>query len=155
MSATFPATGAVPPSQRRVVLDTNIWLSAALSPAGAPARLVAKVLADDIAVFSEATFAEIESRIWKPKFDRYLSMAARQGVLHDAKAAAYWVDPPGDIAAIRHCRDADDDKFIHAALAASAGWLVSGDEHLLVLDGKVGVRIVTAADALTLDGFCR
>ena len=63
----------------RVVIDTNVWLSAALSPAGAPSQVVRRVLAHGVPVFSDATFAELKTRIWKPKFDRYLSMEARQG----------------------------------------------------------------------------
>ena len=34
--------------QRLVVLDTNVWLSAALSPNGAPARVVRAVLLQEI-----------------------------------------------------------------------------------------------------------
>jgi putative PIN family toxin of toxin-antitoxin system len=56
------------PQSRRVVIDTNVWLSAALSANGAPARVVRRVLAHGIPVFSEATFAELNTRIWKPKF---------------------------------------------------------------------------------------
>ena len=51
----------------RVVVDTNVLLSAALSPRGAPAELVDKLLAEGRLVFSRVTFAELESRIWKPK----------------------------------------------------------------------------------------
>lgn len=40
-------------------------------------------------VFSAATFAELEARLWKPKFDRYLSMEIRRAILHDVNAAAH------------------------------------------------------------------
>ena len=82
----------VHPRQNRVVIDTNVWLSAALSPAGAPAQVVRRVLSSGVPIFSEATFAELQARIWKPKFDRYLSIAARQRILHDARALGHWVD---------------------------------------------------------------
>jgi hypothetical protein len=36
--------------QRRVVLDTDIWLSAALSPNGVPAQVVRAVLLQEVAV---------------------------------------------------------------------------------------------------------
>ena len=54
---------------KRVVVDTNVWLSAALSPTGAPSQVLRGVLAHGVPVFSDATFAELEARIWKPKFD--------------------------------------------------------------------------------------
>ena len=45
----------------RVVIDTNVLLSAALSPNGVPATLVDCVLEFGSLVFSNATFAELEA----------------------------------------------------------------------------------------------
>jgi uncharacterized protein len=137
-----------------VVLDTNIWLSAAISKSGAPAQVVRRVLQMGIPVFSKATFAELEARIWKPKFDRYLSLETRRAILHDANAVAHWVDIPADLATQTYSRDPDDDKFIHTALAASAAWLITGDQDLLVVETPLPVRILTAGEALLEAGFC-
>jgi putative PIN family toxin of toxin-antitoxin system len=145
--------GVVQAGTLRVVIDTNIWISAALSRDGAPARLVRQVLEHSLPVFSPATFAELETRLWRPKFDCYLSMELRRQILHDLNAAEHWVEVPPEIAACTHCRDADDDKFIHAALAAGAAWLVSGDQDLLDAPTVPGVRILSAADALRLPEF--
>ena len=142
-----------------VVVDTNIWISAALSTTGAPSQVVNRVLAQGRPVFSDATFEELEQRLWKPKFDRYLTLETRRAILRDAKALALWVKPAAPIAAMAYCRDADDDKFIHAALAANASWLVTGDQDLLVLaagfesNGSI-LRIVSAAAAIESDRFC-
>jgi uncharacterized protein len=131
---------------RRVVLDTNVWLSAALSPTGAPAQVVREVLLQGLAVFSEATFAELETRIWKPKFDRYISLEARNRILRDARAAA--LEIPLGLAQQRWSRDADDDVFIRTALAAQAAWLVTGDDDLLSVPTIEGLNILTPAQAL-------
>ncbi|MEO7252787.1 MAG: putative toxin-antitoxin system toxin component, PIN family [Casimicrobium sp.] len=139
----------------KVVLDTNIWISAALSRDGAPARVVRRVLADGLPVFSSATFAELETRLWRPKFDRYLSMESRRKILSDLRSAAHWVDVPPKVTEIGYCRDADDDKFIHAALAADALWLVTGDADLLAVPAMNSLRIVTAGDALNAEDFCQ
>lgn len=139
---------------KRVVLDTNIWLSAAISKSGTPAQVVRRVLQNGIPVFSKATFAELEARIWKPKFDRYLSMETRRAILHDANAVAHWVDIPPTLATQTYSRNPDDDKFIHTALAASAAWLVTGDQDLLVIEAELPVRKLTAAEALLEVGFC-
>lgn len=136
-----------------VVVDTNVWISAALSRSGAPALVVRHVLAHGLPVFSEQTFAELQTRLWKPKFDRYLSMDARKNLLHDLNAAAFWVDVPAAIAAVAHCRDGDDDSFIHAALAAGAPWLVTGDQDLLTVPPLEGLRITSPAAALALSAF--
>ena len=139
---------------KRVVIDTNIWLSAAISKSGAPAQVVRRVLQMGVPVFSKATFAELEARMWKPKFDRYLSMDTRRAILHDANAVAHWVDIPAELATQTYSRDPDDDKFIHTALAASAAWLVTGDQDLLVIETPLPVRILTAGEALLEARFC-
>ena len=134
--------------QRLVVLDTNVWLSAALSPSGTPAEVVRAVLLQGLAVFSEATFAELETRIWKHKFDRYISLEARKAILRDARAAALWVEIPPELAVQRWSRDTDDDVFIRAALAAQAPWLVTGDDDLLSVPAVTGLQILSPAQAL-------
>ncbi len=142
-----------PTRQRRVVINTNVWISAALSRTGAPALLVRRALAERLPVFSSATFAELEAWLWLPKFDRYLGMDMRQRILHDLNACAHWVDVPADIAIQAWCRDADDDKFIHTALAAQVPWLVTGDRDLLELPAMPGLRILAPAEALELPAF--
>jgi putative PIN family toxin of toxin-antitoxin system len=144
------AANVLPSAYSRVVVDTNVLLSAALSPNGAPAQLVDRLLADAQIVFSEQTFAELKSRLWKPKFDRYLTMERRHSLLHDFNAVAHWVDVPAQIASVRYSRDATDDAFIHTALAAGALRLVTGDDDLLCLDpiAKLELRIVTPRKAL-------
>ncbi len=131
----------------RVVLDTNVILSAALLPLSVPARVTQWVLMHSLLLFSPATFAEIETRIWRPKFDRYLSIEARRSILRDLDAVAEWVTPAeGEFPA--YSRDADDDKFVHLALAGRAQWLVSGDSDLLTVASPPGLTILTPAQAL-------
>jgi putative PIN family toxin of toxin-antitoxin system len=133
---------------RRIVLDTNVWISAFLSADGAPAKLVRRVLEFGRPVFSEATFSELETRLWRPKFDRYLSIDLRERLLHDLNATADWIEVPSVLAQEAWCRDADDDHLIRAALAAGAALLVTGDSDLLDLAAIDGLRILTPAQAL-------
>ena len=48
---------------KRVVIDSNVWLSAALSPAGTPSQVLRRVLAYGVPVFSAPTFAELEALV--------------------------------------------------------------------------------------------
>lgn len=137
------------------VLDTNVWISAALSAAGAPAQVVRLVLAHGNPVFSAATFEGLRTRLWKPKFDRYISQDARHSLLHDLNAAALWVDIPPELAARTYSRDRSDDAFVHAALAAQAPWLVSGDQDLLSMVSALPFKILTPAAALADPTFAR
>ena len=127
------------------VIDTNVLISAALSARGAPARLVQLVLDRGVLVFSGPTFEELKTRLYRPKFDTYISLELREAVLHDLSAAARWVEI-GEPA--RYCRDRGDDMFIETALAARAGIVVSGDQDLLQAPPIQGLRILNPQQAL-------
>ncbi len=139
-----------------VVIDTNVWISGMLTRSGVPAQLIRQVVRQGRPVLTTETFAELKQRMWLPKFDRYISIEDRRRLLHEVDTAAFWFDVPPQIAGQKFCRDADDDKFIHAALASNADWLISGDRDLLVLADSLsasGVRIVSPADAMQLPEF--
>lgn len=127
------------------VLDTNVLISAALSRQGSPYALVQHVLLHARLVFSDPTFEELRSRLYRPKFDRYISLDMRERVLRDLSACAVWVDvaPPYP----GWSRDPDDDKFIATALQAPGSVLVSGDQDLLMAQAPAGLRILTPAQA--------
>ena len=131
----------------KLVIDTNILISAALSAHGAPAKVVRCALAQHRLVFSPATFAEVRTRIYRPKFDRYISLENRERLLHDFNAAAHWVDI-GEPAS--YCRDRNDDAFIETALKAQSDYLVSGDKDLLEAPDVPGLTIISAQRALVV-----
>lgn len=127
------AEASLPAIYRQVVVDTNVLLSAALLPQSTPALLVDRLLGDGRLVFSKSTFAELETRLWKPKFDRYLSMEIRRSLLRDLDASALWVEIPEKLGILTFSRDSTDDAFIHTALAANVSRLITGDQDLLAL----------------------
>ena len=129
----------------KLVIDTNVLISAALSAQGTPAKLLRWVLESHTLVFSQATFDELQSRIYRPKFDRYITLEQRQRLLHDFNASAHWIDLAPYPA---YCRDPDDDKFIECALYAQVPYVVSEDKHLLNLVQYKQVRFLSAAEFL-------
>ncbi len=134
----------------KLAIDTSVLISAALSAKGAPARLVRCALAQHRLVFSRATLDELRTRLYRPKFDRYISLENRERVLHDISAAALWVDV-GEPAF--YCRDREDDKFFETALKAQADYLVSGDNDVLKAPEHKGLRIISAQQALVVLGL--
>ena len=132
-------------TSRDWVLDTNVLISAALSRQGSPYMLVQRVLAEARIVFSEPTFEELRSRVYRPKFDRYISLDMRERVLRDLSASAIWVEI--DNQGGWSC-DPDDDKFIATALQSRGAMLVSGDSDLLTARAPTGLRILTPTQAL-------
>lgn len=139
-----------------MVIDTNVWISGFLTTTGAPARLSRRVVRMGTPVFSAETFAELKERLWRPKFDRYITMEQRKNILADLESIALMVTVTPALAVRKLCRDPTDDKFIHAACAAESAWLITGDKDLLVLSERalsIGVRIVSPADAMLLTEF--
>jgi len=128
------------------VLDTNVLISAVLSSQGAPHALAQHILKNGNLVFSSATFEELRSRIYRPKFDVYLSLEMREGLLHDFQSIARWVEP--DIV-LPYSRDPSDDVFIATALKAGLRFLVSGDKDLLGASLPPGFQVLTPAQALS------
>lgn len=113
----------------RVILDTNIWVSALVSRTGAPAKIVNAVLAGKLVpVFSEATFAELEDVLGRPKLKRYFDKAgfAPADFLVELRKLATFAKPRK----LRNpaIRDNKDIAFVELASARSAAeFLVTGD----------------------------
>ena len=91
-------------------------------------------------MFSSETFAELETRLWRPKFDRYITLEQRKSILHDLDMIAHWVEITGQP---HYSRDRDDDKFVETAIAGQAEALISGDSDLLDLGVVEGVSILS------------
>jgi uncharacterized protein len=136
----------------RVVLDTNVLISAALSARSLPASVVDYFFRFGQVVFSKATFDEFESRLWRPKFDKYLPIETRRGIILEARGSAQWVDLVQHSTSDSYSRDPDDDKFIHTALAGKADALISGDQDLLILGEVNGLTILSPAAVLAVLG---
>ncbi len=134
-------------SVERFVIDTNVLISAVLLGGSVPAQWLHHVVRHGRLVFSDTTFTELETRLWRPKFDRYVTTEDRKSLLRDLQATAEWV-PADGAPEDPVCRDPDDQKFIVVAIAACAAALVSGDQDLLVLKQVGDVPVCTPAQAL-------
>ena len=112
----------------RVVVDTNVWISGLISPAGSPARVVQAVMDGQIIpVFSKATFAELRSVLVRPKISRFLTRSSVEvkAFLGNLETIAEFVEAPRGTSAIR---DAKDRPFLDLAASRPApDFLVTGD----------------------------
>ena len=83
-----------------------------------------------VLIFSDETFSELQSRLNRPKFDRYVSQDLRRIWLSQLEAVSEWVAITG----VRlGCRDPDDDKVLETALIGDVSFLVTGDHDLLTI----------------------
>ena len=98
----------------RLVIDSNVWIAALISPECVARQLVNAVLDRNIDIFmSEATFTELVSRLERPRFDRYRDPESWNLFLSELVDLALWLEDSG--IAIGICRDADDEKFLALA----------------------------------------
>jgi uncharacterized protein len=130
----------------RVVIDTNVLISAAIAEESVPAQARNHAVHHGQLIATDQTFAELVGRLLSPKFDRYVSRAAREMFLQRLQPITEFVRV---IQTIRVCRDARDDMFLEAAVNGSADAIVTGDKDLLALHPFAGIRIVTPADYLS------
>lgn len=122
----------------RAVLDANVLVSAALSPSGAPAQLLEKWLHGDFElVVSPKLLEEVERALAYPKVRRRLDDdAAAELLLLLDELAEHAEDPDTPISA--RSSDPADDYLITLAASAHAT-LVTGDAHLLELEGSLPI----------------
>jgi putative PIN family toxin of toxin-antitoxin system len=133
------------PHADRIVIDTNVLVSAIAWLNSVPARGVEKALDQDIVLFSETTMAELSEVLSRPKFDRYVSPQERQLFLEQMEAAAEFVPI---IQLVRTCRDPNDDKFLEVALNGRADAIITGDADLLALHPWREIAVLSPADYL-------
>jgi putative PIN family toxin of toxin-antitoxin system len=128
----------------RVVLDTNILISALLSPQGPPAQVFPMTILepDTQLCVSGDIYAEYEEVIRRPRFNR--SDSEINATLRTIREKGLWVRPTEKV---RACSDPDDDVFLECAQAAGAHYLVTGNvKHFPA--GWADTRIVTARQFL-------
>ena len=86
----------------RLVINSNVWIAALISPAGTARQLVDAILDLDIDVLmSESTFAELVSRLDRPKFDRYREPESWNSFLTALVELALWHEDAGTATAFR------------------------------------------------------
>ncbi len=125
----------------RVVLDTNLVVSALLFPGGRPAEL-RRFWQQGLftPLVSRETAAEIVRVLAYPKFR--LSLEDRKVLLADYLPYTETVKTPDVAPSVPDCRDPFDVPFLVLAEVGKADFLVTGDRDLLLLDGQIACPIV-------------
>ncbi len=130
-------------SPLRLVLDTNVLLSALLFPTGTVSWVRRAWRAKRIRpLASRETTVELMRVLAYPKFR--LTDKERDDLLGDYLPWCETVSVPEGID-IPDCRDPLDRPFLELAVVARADWLVTGDKDLLALASKFSVPIVAPA----------
>lgn len=135
----------------RVVLDTNIIVSATILEKGHSAQVLDLWREGEIEVaVSPQILEEIEEVLKRPRIVRQQWMANQDPKALIRRLRETGIVTPGEMGLKVVEEDPDDDKFIVCALEAGAGYIVSGDPHLTNLGEYQGVKVVSPREFLKL-----
>ncbi len=123
----------------RAVLDTNVLVSALITPQGASAQLLLELRDGAFElVVTPMLLAELDEVLHRPKFRRILSTPEIDGYVALIRHECIVMEDPAP-SSDPLAADPDDEYLIDLARAARVDALVSGDTHLLALRGRVPV----------------
>ena len=128
----------------RAVLDTNVIVSGILSGPGVPGRILKTWLEDRFhLVTSRAILEELRRVLRYPKISRRhgWSDARVLEFVEDVTSLAILV--PGELRLAIVADDPSDDRYLECAIEGEAGYVVSGDRHLIGLAQYEGVEILS------------
>lgn len=125
----------------KVVVDSNVVLSGfffggvpgVILDAWRGGRFNLALSASILAEYREAG-AEMEARYGGSDFEAFAALVVLNSEI---------VDAPEHFAE-RVCADPDDDKFLACAIVARVRTIVSGDQHLLAVNGWRGIEVLRA-----------
>ena len=135
----------------RLVVDTNVLVSALLSAGSPPAQIVILWRAGRFDLLTSAGQLDEVARVTRyPKIRERLPPAVAGRLVNDLRALAITLDK---LPVIQVSPDPDDDELLAIAAAGAADFLVTGDKRdLLSLGVHAGTRIISARDFLALHG---
>ena len=136
----------------RLVIDTNILISALLAPASLPAQLMVAWRAERFDLLTAAEQLDELTRVTRyPKIRVRLQPALAGRLVNDLRALAVVIDR---LPAVDVSPDPDDNHLLALAEAGAADFLVTGDKrHLLGLTSHRATKIVTTHDVLVRHGW--
>lgn len=130
---------------RRAVLDTGVFVSAAVAQNGTCAQLMPKLREGEFeAIVSPFLLKELEGVLRRNKFRRYVDLEFVEGFVEMLRLEATVAPDPAEPAPLRS-RDPKDDYLLALAFHQKA-MLVSGDFNLVELSG--GAPICMPGDLL-------
>lgn len=130
----------------KLVLDTNIILSAIGWSKGKPRKILNKCIDGElIPIISKDILDEVKTVLKRPKFD-FIKKDEREEFLSLFLQYSEMVEPRKIIEVIKE--DPADDRIIDCALEGNVDYIITGDNHLLKLKEYKNIKILTPANFL-------
>lgn len=126
---------------KEIVVDTNVFVSALITPTGIPRVILRKIIDGEIGLItSPRLLLEIISVFEKPKLRTLVPEQEISGLVSLIHQIARVVKPD---TSINDCRDPKDNAVLECAVKGKAGAIVSGDHDLLELNPFRGIPILS------------
>ncbi len=134
----------------RAVIDTSVLIRYLIRPSAAIKELIkVRWLGDQVQmVTAPELIAELERVLGRDQIQSFIRPEEGQALIEAIYQKAEVLPPLGAIPP--YSRDPKDDKFVACALAGDAGYVVTVDADLLVLEALGSVRLVTPAEFASL-----
>ena len=135
----------------RLVIDTNVLISALLAGASLPAQLIVLWRAGRFDLLTaDQQLDELMRVTTYPKIRERLAPALAGRLINDLRSLAITIEK---LPVIEVSPDPDDDYLLALAAAGGANFVVTGDKRdLLGITAYKGAKIVTVRDFLALHG---
>lgn len=138
----------------RIVIDTNILVSAILTPKGNPAKILKLVLEGKFTlIISPAILEETQQVLRYPRLVKLMqkNKITRKEVYDFlGKMSKVAVITPGKLEIDAIPDDPADNKILACGLEGEADYIISGDHHLTDLKIFHGIKIVNPANFLKI-----
>jgi uncharacterized protein len=126
----------------RIVLDTNVLVSALLSPFGPPARILGLVMTGAVSCCVDARIlAEYDDVTHRARLS--IDSAKADDVLAELRRSGFSV---ASVPLPRPLPDQDDDPFVEVGLAGGARCLVTGNGAHFPGDRCLGLPVISPAE---------
>lgn len=129
----------------RIVIDTNVIISAFYFPNSVPTLALDEVSQKHTLLLTFETIQEVTEVIFRKKFDRYARSFEREEFIGRLVSGSEEIVVRETIIA---CKDPKDDKFLEAAVSGNADIIITGDNKLKELNPFRGIEILLAVEFL-------
>ena len=129
----------------RVVLDTNIFISAFVIPGSLVEKAILNIIEEEDSLLISAHIIDEVLSVLSSKFGR-----DREGLSHVAVALSELAELVKPARRIKLLKDEPDNRILECAIYGEADLLVTGDKKILQLQEYKGVKIISLREYLEL-----
>jgi len=131
----------------RIVMDTNIFISAMLGSTYANKLLLGVYISQFDIIMTEEILDELKIVLARPKFSKYIKEEQIERLVTFLSAKI--IKPRKNIK-INDCRDPKDNMILEAALQGNVDYIITGDKDLLVLNPYETIKILDLNEFLNI-----